>query len=136
MQQDATPESNSLSDRQLAAIPYLVASTTIKEAAEAAKVHRVTLHRWMNDPEFRAEYDSQRKEASELAYSELRGLMLRGTFVLAESMEDPNPMVRLRATHVAMSLGIKANDLEDVGKRLERLHDAFQLWSKKNPPHP
>ena len=90
MQQDATPESNSLSDRQLAAIPYLVASTTIKEAAEAAKVHRVTLHRWMNDPEFRAEYDSQRKEASELAYSELRGLMLKPKSTEGMTMQQRN----------------------------------------------
>ena len=59
-----------------------------------ADIGRTTLYRWMNDHRFRTSLERLRAEAGELANTELRGLMLKGTLVLAEAMEDPSPHVR------------------------------------------
>ena len=136
MESDPQPESHELSDRQLAVLPYLVSSPSVSEAARRADVHRSTLHQWMNDPEFRQELESARQDAADLARSELRGLMLKATTVLAESLEDPSPVIRLRASRYAIDLGLTAFDLEQLQKGLGRINDAFDLWSKKNPPRP
>ncbi len=136
MENDPQSESTNLSKKQLAALPYLVSSPSLSEAARRASVHRVTLHRWLSDPQFRKELESAREDAADLARSELRGLMLKAAAVLAESLEDPSPTIRLRASKYAFSLGFTVFDLEELRKGLGRINDAFDLWSKKNPPRP
>ena len=100
-----------------------------------ADIGRTTLYRWMNDHRFRTSLERLRAEAGELANTELRGLMLKGTLVLAEAMEDPSPHVRVRAAKAALSIGLKAIDLKELRQRIERLDDALALWSRKNALH-
>ena len=135
MEQNGTDSSDataSLTDSQLAALPYLVASPTMAEGARLADVGRTTLYRWMNDHKFRTALERLRGEAAELAHTELRVLMLKGALVLAEAMEDPNAHVRVRAAKAALSIGLKAVDLKDLRQRIERLDDAFNLWARRN----
>ena len=131
MGQNETPEQPDLTDRQLAALPYIVASASVSDAARLANVGRATLYRWMDDPDFRDELERRRAQAADLARAELRGLMLKGTLVLAEAMEDPDPAIRLRAAGATLHIGLKANDLRELRERLERLDDAFALWSSR-----
>ena len=104
MEQNETTEETSLTEKQLAALPYLLAAPSLSEGARLADVGRTTLYRWMNDDRFRSELESLRAEAARLAHSELRGLMLKGTLILAESMEDEGAFYRalleLNATDV------------------------------------
>ena len=135
MEQNGTDSSDataSLTDSQLAALPYLVASPTMAEGARLADVGRTTLYRLMNDHKFRTALERLRGEAAELAHTELRGLMLKGALVLAEAMEDPNAHVRVRAAKAALSIGLKAVDLKELRQRIERLDDAFNLWARRN----
>ncbi len=92
---DASREPDGLSENQLAALPYLVASTNLSEGARLANIGRTTLYRWMDDPDFHDAFERLRSQAAALAHSELRGLMLKGVLVLAEAMEDPSPHVRV-----------------------------------------
>ena len=121
-----------LTERQLNALPYLVAGRTITEGAELADIGRTTLYRWLNDPEFRSEFERLRNEAAELAYVELKGLMFKAALVLGGAMEDSNPFVRLRAAQIALSTSLKANELKEIEKRLDLMEDALPLWTKRN----
>ncbi len=136
MEQNGAEKQPPLSDKQLTALPYLVSTKSLSEAARLANVGRTTLYRWINDPDFREELERRRQEAAELADTELKGLKLKALIVFAESMEDPDPYVRLRAAQVAYGFGIKSGDLAEVGKRVERLDDSYHLWYSKNPPSP
>ncbi len=136
MEQNGAEKQPSLSDKQLAALPYLVSPKSLSEAARLANVGRTTLYRWMNDPDFREELERRRQEAAELADTELKGLRLKALIVFAESMEDPDPYVRVRAAQVAYGFGIKSGDLAEVRKRLERVDESFHLWYSRNPPRP
>ena len=126
---DETP---SLTDRQLAALPYVVASPSLSEAARAVNIGRRTLQRWMNDDEFRVEVENLRSQASDLAHAELRGLMLKSVMVLADAMEDPSPRIRVRAAQATLSMGLKALDLNELQRRLDRLDDAYSLWARRD----
>ena len=131
MERNGTAEQPDLTDRQLAALPYLVASPTQSDGARLAEIGRTTLYRWMADDDFRRELEDLRAQASERAYVELRGLMLKGVVTLAEAMEDPDAQIRLRAARAALHIGLKAVDLKDLQQRIDRLDDAFVLWASR-----
>ena len=132
MEQNGTDDAADLTDRQLAALPYLTASVSLSESARLAGVGRTTLYRWLEDPEFRRELERLRGEAAALARVELQGLMLKGIVVLAEAMEDPNLYVRVRGAQAALSLALKAIDIKELQRRLDRLDDAIALWFSRN----
>ena len=127
MEQNSTDDTAHLTDRQLAVLPYLIASPSLSEAARLADVGRTTLYRWMHDDEFRTTLEGLRSQAAELARTELQGLMLRAVLVLSEAMEGPDPVVALRAARATLSIALKALDLKELQQRLDRLDDAFAL---------
>ena len=132
MEQNGTDDAADLTNRQLAALPYLTASVSLSEGARLADIGRTTLYRWLEDPEFREELERLRSEAAALARVELQGLMLKGIVVLAEAMEDPNLYVRVRGAQAALSLALKAIDIKELQRRLDRLDDAIALWFSRN----
>lgn len=132
MGQIETNGTASLTDKQLQALPYIVTSPSVSEAAKLAEVARSTLYRWMENDEFRRELERLRSEALELAHAELKGLMLKATQVVGESMDDANPLVRLRAAQIALSIGLKAVEVKEIQRRIQLLDDALPLWASRN----
>ena len=121
--------SNALTDKQLHTLPHLVTAPSLSEAARRADVGRTTLYRWIEDDEFRRELERQRNEALDLAHVELKGLMLKATQVIGETMDDANPLVRLRAAQIALSFGLKAIEEKEIQRRIQLLEDALPLWT-------
>ena len=133
VRQNETDDARALTDRQLAALPYLVSPSTLSEGARLANLGRATLYRWMEDDRFRQELERLRSHAAELALAELRGMMLKAAQVLAEAMEHPKPHVRVRASQVALALGIKVGELKDLRESIGRIDDALHLLAKRRP---
>ena len=132
MGQNGTNGTASLTDKQLQLMPYLVASPSLNQAAKLAEVGRSTLYRWMENGEFRRELVRLRGEALDLAHVELKGLMLKATQVVGETMDDANPLVRLRAAQIALSMCLKSVEVKEIQRRVELLEDALPLWATRN----
>ena len=81
-----------LSRRQKTALPVVAASPSVLEAARRSNVGLRTLHRWLEDDDFRRELERLHDEAAELARHELQGLMLRSVTAISESLKDPKPV--------------------------------------------
>ena len=126
-------DSVALTHRQITALPYLVASPTVTEGARLAGISRRTVHRWMEDDDFRDQFERFRDEALSLAQVELKGLTLKGTGVLAEMLEDPSSNIRLRAAQTAIAMGIKISEQYNIQKQIEDLTDAFTLHRSRKP---
>ena len=122
-----------LPGRQLTAIPVIVSSATIRQAARTLEVSERTIYRWLEDPDFRDELDRQREEAASLALQELRGLLSRTVAIYAESMEDPNPAIRLRAARYASTLGVQLHETQKLRAEIEVLEQALAEWKSKSP---
>ena len=131
MSQNATDSKKPLTERQLAALPYLAITPSVAEGAKMARVDRSTIHRWMRDDEFRRELERVRSEAASLAHIELQGMMLKGIEVLSASMSDPDANLRLRAARSTLSIAIKSIDVKELRRRLERVEDAMLLWRRQ-----
>ena len=133
---DHTDLATDLTEKQVVALPYVAAATTLSEGARLASIGRTTLHRWMEDAQFRRALENARAEAADLARTELQGLMLKDVLVLAESLEHPKPEVRLRAASAAMALGLKVVDVKELKQRLDYLDDTLGLMRSKRANSP
>ena len=131
MERNVTEKSSELTERQLLALPYLTVSKSQGEAAENAGISRTTLHRWMNEPGFREEYQRQRNEAHSLAIAEFRALMLKAAVVLAERLESDDPEERARASRDVMMYGSKIADPEPYRNVIQSLNRFISNAEKK-----
>ena len=123
------PESGKpgLTARQKRTLPILASASSIAEAARLSDVGRRTLHRWLDDPDFRDELARCHKEAADLARSQLQGVMLQAVLALADSLQDPNPEIRLRAIRTALNYSVKLNDIERLREELQAFEDSLNL---------
>ena len=125
-------EKSSLTARQKRTLPVLASASSIAEAARLSDVGRRTLHRWLDDPDFRNELAALHEEAADLARSQLQGVLLQAVLVLADSLQDPNPEIRLRAIRTALNYSVKINDIERVREELQTLEDSLNLQRNRN----
>lgn len=72
------------SRRRTIAIGCLLSFPTVKAAAKAAGIAEITLHRWLKDPQFAADYRQARENVLRLAAEELREGSLSAVRTLRE----------------------------------------------------
>lgn len=66
------------------AIGCLLAFPTVRSAAKAAGIHEITLHRWLKEPQFSADYSRARERVLETASEQLRSGTLQAVEVLRQ----------------------------------------------------
>ena len=132
MRQNTTHSKKKLSEKQLRAIPQLVSSKSISEAAELAGVGRQTIHRWMNDPTFKEEYERQRDEVALYARSGLRALLFKALTVQAERLDSDDPKERARAAQAIMNYDTKSARTHENQKLIDRLSNL--MFGPSNQP--
>ena len=132
MVQNGTLSEKELSEKQLIAIPHLVSSKSISQAAEFAGVGRTTIYRWLNDDTFRAAYEEQRDAVAQYARSGMRSLMLKALSIQAERLESDDPKERARAAQAIMDYDTKTARTHENQKVIDRLHNL--MFGPKNQP--
>ena len=140
MSEDVRQNSVTLSDRQVHALPFMTSSRTFAEAAEKAGISPRTIHRWMNDPAFREEYQRQRDEAGSIARAAIRGLMLEAVSVLAERLSSEDPQERVRAAKTILNFDTKTAAVDSNRKVVNHLNRIMaqideQEQNTRIPPH-
>ena len=132
MRQNATHSKKKLSNKQLRAIPQLVSSKSVSEAAELAGVGRQTIHRWMNDPAFKEEYERQRDEVARYARSGMRTLMYKALTIQAERLDSDDPKERAQASKAIMDYDTKTARTHENQKVIDRLNNL--MFGPDNQP--
>ena len=127
-----------LTFRQQAVLPVMVNSPSLVEGARLSGVSERTLRRWLEDDAFRAELARRRQESADLACQALQGVLLRSVSVLAESLEDSDKAIRLRAARYAMSFASRirqierpSEDVDKLSKEIDELEQVVSIWSKR-----
>lgn len=104
-----------LDPSKITALEHLLAGSSVKEAADAAGVHRGTVHRWKReDFAFRAVYNRRRRELQRAAVSRVHQMMHTALDQLEEDLEAGrlSPAQTLRFLE---SAGVLSGELPDPG---------------------
>ncbi len=132
MLQNASVSEENLSDKQLQAIPLLISSKSVSEAAELAGVHRTTINRWLRDETFRAAYEEQRDAIAFYARSGMRALMLKAVAIQAGRLDSDDPVERARVAKEIIDYDTRTSTNHENQKLVYRLHNL--IYSVENPP--
>lgn len=120
--QDSTDK---LTANQVTALTALLAGRSVRTAAKGAGVDPATVHRWLNEPDFRAAMQSGRRELASVALAQLQEITGIAVGVIKELMTDKErpSTVRLRAAQIVIEATMKWLELDDLAQRLAALEE-------------
>jgi len=109
--------------KQERAIGALLSASSIREAAKEAGIAEATLHRYLKDETFKAQYQAAKREVVQQAISQLQRSAGKAVKVLIEIAEDKEcpSSARVSAARTILETSLKAVELEDLEKRIEEL---------------
>lgn len=108
------------------AVSALLSEKTVERAAKKCNVTRVTLYRWLRNPEFRAAYMEAKAEMLKTATRALTRNSARAAEVLAKifmGRPKPNQSANVSAAIGTLRLALDAFALEDLDERLRKLEN-------------
>ncbi len=111
------------------AIIALLTHRNVEEAAKAVGLAPKTLFRWMQIPEFDANYRKARRDAFHQAVARLQQASGAAVTTLLKLAVDQNApaAVKARAAYYILTLGTKAIETEDIEARVSELEQAAEL---------
>jgi Na+/phosphate symporter len=118
-----------LSARQRRTIPFIVASPTIVEGLEKAKLSRKTFYQWLEQPEFKKELDRQRNEVAKNALDTLTQSLAKAVDVLVKLLDSADDRLKRLAANDILSHFLERKAIEDLDKRLAAIEQKLSKTS-------
>lgn len=114
--------------QQEAAIIGLLTKSSIESAAKHAGISGATLWRWLQEPEFQAEYRKARRHALGQATAQLQQASGSAVKALREIIEDTDApsSSRVMAARTVLEMGLKAIELEEIEGRLAAIEASME----------
>lgn len=114
-----------LSKGRQKAVLALVECSSITEAAKQAKVSRMSIHKWIQEPEFDAAYKQCQKQLVSHAINKIKGAMSSAVATLKEIAEDKDAYAgaRVSASRAILDLGLRAVEIEELEERITELEE-------------
>lgn len=112
-----------LTNQQLRAIHAILQTTSIKKAAEKARVSEASIYRWKHKPEFKAELDRRRLELFNEGLNLLKLSTKEAALKLLELLKGKDQSASKWAAREILNFAIRAAEIQDIEQRLERLED-------------
>lgn len=119
-----------LTPAQRLVIEKLLTSGSVEDAANAAKVARSTVYRWLKDAAFVAELRSAEALAVESLARSLAGLGDLAASALRDALTDAKISVRLRSAEVVIGNLLRLRELVSIEQRLAVLEARSNEESK------
>ncbi len=112
--------------RQEKAIAALINETSVAAAAEASGIGLRTIHKWMKEPVFVAEYRRCRRDAFSQAIALTQRYASLAVTTLARVMSDPQAphTARVSAATAMLRFGREGIEMDDLAVRIEALEQA------------
>ena len=119
--------------RQEQALIALLEQPTIKEAAEASGISQPTLFRYLQDTEFREEYQKAKRSLLEAALGDLQKASSEAVSTLREVMADAEAGAssRVAAARSILAFAIQTGELEEIMRRLETVEERLSSGGRK-----
>jgi hypothetical protein len=117
-----------LTPKQTRAVLALLEQPTLKDAAKAAGVGEATLHRWLKDEAFKAEYMQARREAVRQSIAHLQSATGEAVTCLRAVMNSnsASDAAKVSAARAVLELSIKSVEIEDLAERVKQLESLLE----------
>ena len=112
-----------LTDRQIKAIPHIVACPTYTKGCKRAKINKTTLYKWLKEPEFKAELDRQRDEVAAEAFGVLSQGLTKAVETLVGLLDNKDDKLRRLTAKDIIDFAIRHKENEDLDKRLTEVEN-------------
>ena len=107
-----------LTDRQLKAIPIIVANPTYTEGCRKAKVNRATLYEWLKDRGFKAELDQQRDQIASEAFGVLSQSLTKAVETLVGLLDNSDKRLGRLAAKDIIGFIVRHKENEELERRI------------------
>ena len=117
-------ESETLTRRQRAVLPYLITTPSLEEGCRKARVSKTTVYAWLKEPDFQAELKRLRQALVDEAFDRLKVGLIEATNKLLELLQAKGQLgIQLRAAQTLLDHGIKVTELQEQEARIEALEE-------------
>jgi hypothetical protein len=112
-----------------AVIAALLCSPSYEVAAQQAGVAKSTIHRWLQSPPFRQQYDLARQQALDGVLTYLRHTMTVTVQTLFAIVQDPvsSDAAKIAAGRTLLEYAFRGIELAEITERLSRLEEHLEL---------
>ena len=107
-----------LTDRQLKAIPVIVANPTYTQGCKKAKVNSTAFYEWLKDPEFRAEIDRQRENIAAEAFAMLTQGLTKAVDTLVGLLDNTDDRLKRLIAKDIIDFIIRHKENEELEQRI------------------
>src|SRR3989338_3623005 len=112
-----------LTEKQLRAIPFLLASPSIEEGCKRARVGKATVYAWLKEDAFREELRRQREELVRGALETLKANTAKATETLVKLLDSDKEGIQARAAEDIIEFTQKAIELEELERRIASIEE-------------
>ncbi len=121
-----------LTDRQLRVIPFLLDAPSIEEGCKKAKVAKATLYGWLKEKAFKEELRNQREEVVKGALETLKANVGKATETLVKLLDSEKEAIQARAAEDIIEFTQKSLELENLERRIESLEQRSNQRSERS----
>ncbi len=115
-----------LTERQLRAIPFLLAAPSIEEGCKEARVGKATVYGWLKEEAFREELRRQREEVVRGALDTLKANVSKATETLVKLLDSEKEGIQARAAEDIIEFAQRAIEHEELEKRVGALEELMR----------
>ena len=115
-----------LSDKQLRAIPFLLAAASIEEGCKQAKVARATVYEWLKNETFRDELRRHREDIVTGALETLKANVSKATEALVGLLDSQNESIKHRTAKDIIEFTLRTTEDEGLEARIEALEERLK----------
>ena len=112
---------NTLTDKQLRVIPFLLDAPSTEEGCKKARVGKATVYGWLKEEAFREELRNQREEVVKGALETLKANVGKATETLVKHLDSEKETISIRAAENIIEFTQKAIEFEQLEKRIDGL---------------
>lgn len=112
-----------LTEKQLRAIPFLLAAPSIEEGCKRARVGKATVYGWLKEEAFREELRRQREEVVRGALETLKANVSKATETLVKLLDSDKEGIQARAAEDIIEFTQKAIELEELERRIAAIEN-------------
>ena len=125
-------KSDTLKQKQLAALPHFIAPRSIEAGCRAAKISKSTFYEWIRDNTFKTELDTLRSQTIDGAVDCLKAGIVGAVEKLMGLLNSKDESIKLRSAQTAIDYYLKVVNAEQIESRLATLEKSINSKGDKS----